>query len=104
MPNDPHQLNKLLDKISGRIKHYQGMFFQEQAELKVKASSNITQNCVPICGDIRKFDYDKLIREQEKNAGRLFDVIMMDPPWQLAGAAPSRGVAIKYQSLLDEVI
>ncbi|KAJ3196681.1 hypothetical protein HDU67_003962, partial [Dinochytrium kinnereticum] len=33
-----------------------------------------------------------------------FDVIMMDPPWQLASHAPSRGVAIGYDQLPDSAI
>ena len=41
---------------------------------------------------------------QKKFGGRLFDVIMVDPPWQLSTSMPSRGVAIAYQSLSDEVI
>lgn len=30
-----------------------------------------------------------------------FDVIMMDPPWQLATANPTRGVALGYSQLTD---
>ena len=30
-----------------------------------------------------------------------FDVIMMDPPWQLATANPTRGVALGYSQLND---
>ncbi|RUS20770.1 MT-A70-domain-containing protein [Endogone sp. FLAS-F59071] len=33
-----------------------------------------------------------------------FDVILMDPPWQLATHAPTRGVAIAYQQLPDVCI
>jgi mRNA m6A methyltransferase catalytic subunit len=33
--------------------------------------------------------------------GRLFDVITMDPPWQLSSANPTRGVAIAYDTLSD---
>jgi len=29
---------------------------------------------------------------------------MMDPPWQLSSSQPSRGVAIAYSSLSDEII
>lgn len=29
---------------------------------------------------------------------------MMDPPWRLSSSQPSRGVAIQYQSLSDELI
>ncbi len=29
---------------------------------------------------------------------------MMDPPWQLSTSQPSRGVAIAYDSLMDDAI
>jgi mRNA (2'-O-methyladenosine-N6-)-methyltransferase len=32
---------------------------------------------------------------------KLFDVIMIDPPWKLSSSNPSRGVAIQYSSLPD---
>jgi mRNA (2'-O-methyladenosine-N6-)-methyltransferase len=45
-----------------------------------------------------------LIQAQEKNGGRKFDVITMDPPWQLSSANPTRGVAIAYDTLTDKEI
>lgn len=33
-----------------------------------------------------------------------FDVVMMDPPWQLATANPTRGVALGYSQLTDQDI
>lgn len=39
-----------------------------------------------------------------KSAGRLFDVITIDPPWQLSSANPTRGVAIAYETLNDREI
>lgn len=41
---------------------------------------------------------------QRKLAGRLFDVITIDPPWQLSSANPTRGVAIAYDTLNDKQI
>ncbi len=38
------------------------------------------------------------------SGGRLFEVIMMDPPWKLVGRAPVRGVNIKYPSLEDNEV
>ena len=32
-----------------------------------------------------------------------FDVIVMDPPWQLASSQPTRGVAIGYAQLPNKV-
>lgn len=34
-------------------------------------------------------------------ASTQFDVIMMDPPWALATANPTRGVALGYSQLTD---
>jgi len=61
-------------------------------------------HCVPICGDVRKIDFDKLCEAQLAARGRLFDVITMDPPWQLASANPTRGVALGYSQLGDSMI
>ena len=47
---------------------------------------------IPINADIRTFDWERLGRIQHETTGRYFDVIMMDPPWQLATANPTRGV------------
>ena len=47
---------------------------------------------VPINADIRNFDWAAFGERQFEVAGRYYDVIMMDPPWQLATANPTRGV------------
>lgn len=49
---------------------------------------------------MRKFDFVKFIKEEPGK----FDVILMDPPWQLAGQAPSRGVSLMYDQLNDKLI
>ena len=56
---------------------------------------------VPICTDVRHLPVQRLKDQMLKTRGQLFDVIMMDPPWQLATANPTRGVAIGYQQLAD---
>eukprot|EP00485_Elphidium_margaritaceum_P009875 CAMPEP_0202685918 /NCGR_PEP_ID=MMETSP1385-20130828/1734_1 /ASSEMBLY_ACC=CAM_ASM_000861 /TAXON_ID=933848 /ORGANISM="Elphidium margaritaceum" /LENGTH=370 /DNA_ID=CAMNT_0049340391 /DNA_START=58 /DNA_END=1170 /DNA_ORIENTATION=- len=60
--------------------------------------------CIPIRADVRKFNFAKLAEAQKSLSGRLFDVIMMDPPWQLASANPTRGVALGYSQLGDDII
>ena len=45
-----------------------------------------------------------MAQKQLDIGNRLFDVIMMDPPWKLSSSKPSRGVAIQYDSLGDEII
>eukprot|EP01121_Diplochlamys_sp_Union-15-3_P019187 TRINITY_DN7169_c0_g1_i1.p1 TRINITY_DN7169_c0_g1~~TRINITY_DN7169_c0_g1_i1.p1 ORF type:complete len:276 (-),score=53.99 TRINITY_DN7169_c0_g1_i1:1-828(-) len=54
---------------------------------------NIPPHCVPIRCDVRYLDWEALGKEVQ------FDVITMDPPWKLAGSAPTRGVAIGYSQL-----
>ncbi|KAI9503646.1 MT-A70-like protein, partial [Coemansia spiralis] len=53
---------------------------------------------VPIRANVMNFDWEKLAKACQ------FDVILMDPPWQLASQAPTRGVAIAYQQLPDVCI
>jgi mRNA (2'-O-methyladenosine-N6-)-methyltransferase len=60
--------------------------------------------CIPISTDIRNFNFKFLAEEQKKLTGELFDVIMMDPPWQLSSSQPTRGVAIAYDTLNDNII
>ncbi len=50
------------------------------------------------------FNFDALAEQQMKVAKRLFDVITIDPPWQLSSANPTRGVAIAYDTLNDKEI
>lgn len=59
---------------------------------------------IPVRADVRNFDFRKLASLQRKARGTLFDVIMTDPPWQLATSNPTRGVAIGYQQLSDSLI
>eukprot|EP00127_Corallochytrium_limacisporum_P004141 Clim_evm86s157 gene=Clim_evmTU86s157 len=54
--------------------------------------------CVPIKANVIDFDFKALGQEVQ------FDVIMMDPPWQLATAAPTRGIALGYSQLNDEAL
>jgi len=51
--------------------------------------------CIPIKANVMSFEWDKLAAHVR------FDVIMMDPPWQLATHAPTRGVSIGYNQLPD---
>jgi mRNA (2'-O-methyladenosine-N6-)-methyltransferase len=66
--------------------------------------SHVGDQSIPICADITKFNWNQLIKSQLEFSPRLFDVIMMDPPWKLSTSQPSRGVAIQYDSLGDEDI
>lgn len=60
--------------------------------------------CIPINTNILKFGFDSLISKQLELTNRLFDVILMDPPWKLSSSHPTRGVAIAYDQLNDNVI
>ena len=54
--------------------------------------------CVPIHANVTTYDWSHLALQSQ------FDVIMMDPPWQLATANPTRGVALGYSQLSDQHI
>jgi mRNA (2'-O-methyladenosine-N6-)-methyltransferase len=54
--------------------------------------------CIPIHANVITYNWTQLISQTQ------FDVIMMDPPWQLATANPTRGVALGYSQLSDDSI
>jgi mRNA m6A methyltransferase catalytic subunit len=55
-----------------------------------------------VSADILNYDFDKLVAAQlQHGKGRLFDAIMMDPPWNISGPNPTRGVSINYDTLSD---
>eukprot|EP00924_Labyrinthula_sp_SR-Ha-C_P007630 snap_masked-scaffold_42-processed-gene-2.9-mRNA-1 protein AED:0.14 eAED:0.14 QI:0/-1/0/1/-1/1/1/0/317 len=60
--------------------------------------------CIPITADVRKFDFMNLAKKQKEVHGKLFDVILTDPPWQLATHNPTRGVALGYNQLSDDFL
>jgi mRNA (2'-O-methyladenosine-N6-)-methyltransferase len=59
-----------------------------------EGGASIPPFCVPLRADVRALDWAGL---GEAVGG--FDVVVMDPPWQLASKAPTRGVALGYSQL-----
>jgi len=55
----------------------------------------VPSQCIPVHTNVTLFDWRKLSDVMQ------FDVIMMDPPWQLATHNPTRGVALGYSQLTD---
>eukprot|EP00891_Asterochloris_glomerata_P002643 jgi/Astpho2/2643/e_gw1.00049.31.1_t len=53
---------------------------------------------IPVQADVRSYNWQPLIQAS------CFDVIMMDPPWQLATSNPTRGVALGYNQLTNQDI
>ncbi|BAM79336.1 similar to (N6-adenosine)-methyltransferase [Cyanidioschyzon merolae strain 10D] len=60
----------------------------------------VPPHCIPVRADVRFADWDQIAAAANGN----YDVILMDPPWQLATANPTRGVALGYNQLSDESI
>lgn len=58
----------------------------------------VPPHCIPIHANVTTYNWSKLASAAQ------FDVIMMDPPWQLATANPTRGVALGYSQLTDRDI
>ena len=98
----PTDLSAQLEQIDKHIYIQELKFFEEHFNRVIQR--NTPEDCVPISGDVRAFDFQRLIDAQLEVKGRLFDVIMMDPPWQLSGATPTRGVTISYEALSDQAI
>lgn len=61
-------------------------------------------NSIPINADITKFNFEALSIKQKQLTGKLFDVILLDPPWQIGSKNPSRGVSISYKTLSDKIL
>jgi hypothetical protein len=59
------------------------------------AHCQVPPHCVPIHANVTTYDWGPLM------AATQFDVVLMDPPWQLATANPTRGVALGYSQLSD---
>uniref|UniRef100_A0A6U9QP54 mRNA m(6)A methyltransferase n=1 Tax=Picocystis salinarum TaxID=88271 RepID=A0A6U9QP54_9CHLO len=62
------------------------------------AEWQVPPHCIPIHANVTTYDFDALAAYTQ------FDAIMMDPPWQLATANPTRGVALGYFQLNDHHI
>lgn len=104
--DDVEVLKTQLAELDAAIASERDRFFEEQKAIQV---STVPDDCIPICADVRDFDFEvrpsqHLARVHSEVKGKLFDVIMMDPPWQLSGANPTRGVTISYSALPDAQI
>ena len=102
--NSYKDLTNLKRTIICKIASQKKLFYFEQSEQIKNMKSSVPEDGIPVYADIQNFDWGKLKRDQMECGGRLFDVIMMDPPWQLSSSQPSRGVAIGYSSLSDDLI
>ena len=58
----------------------------------------VPPHCIPIHANVTTYDWRPLIKHSQ------FDVVLMDPPWQLATANPTRGVSLGYSQLQDHDI
>ena len=81
--------------VEGVDWHYGSLADLDPAEWRVPP------HCVPVHANVTTMDWAKL-RAAVGPSG--FDAIMMDPPWQLATANPTRGVALGYSQLTDRDI
>ena len=72
-----------------------GQFVEGRVEDLDPADWQVPPQCVPIHANVVSYDWSRL------TALTQFDVVMMDPPWALATANPTRGVALGYSQLTD---
>lgn len=71
---------------------------KELTTVAIPGFSTILENSIAINADVQSFDWEKFGRNQ------LFDVITMDPPWQIATTNVTRGVNIAYEQLSVDAI
>eukprot|EP00494_Astrolonche_serrata_P030379 UN30646 len=57
---------------------------------------------IPIRANVLQFDWRKFIDSHKLINGRMFDVIVTDPPWTLATEKCTRGVALNYDQITDD--
>lgn len=58
----------------------------------------------PITVNVLDFDWKRFLQRQYYYCGRMFDVIVTDPPWTLATEKSTRGVALNYDQITDAVL
>jgi mRNA (2'-O-methyladenosine-N6-)-methyltransferase len=97
------EVNSTINESEAEMKKLLKEFYINEQSITVQ-KSNYPNYCVPISADIRNFKFLNLADKQMELTGKLFDVIMMDPPWQLSSSQPTRGVAIAYDTLNDNII
>ena len=94
-----HQMTKKKEGQVDDALGVEGVDFYEGSLDDVDPSEwQVPPHCIPIHTDVVRYDWTALSRACQ------FDVIMMDPPWQLATANPTRGVALGYSQLTDKDI
>lgn len=71
---------------------------ENPTSIAVPGFSTNLKNSIAISADIRTFDWKKLGSIQK------FDVIVMDPPWQITFSTVTRGVQLSYQQLEHTII
>ena len=87
-----------------KLKQLSDVEEHEEAIEAFKEQSKLKQFwCIPLSVNVKVFNFDLLAKSQLANSGRLFDVITMDPPWQLSSST-TRGGPISYDTLKDQEI
>ena len=114
LPQSETELMGIIKECNSKLKSLKSLFlleeYNDENNIPSKNSKDLSgsiqypEHCIPINADIKNFNLAELAKKQYKLTGHLFDVIMMDPPWQLSSSNPTRGVAIAYETLTDNYI
>lgn len=98
-----NETKEIINQANVLIQKLEKEFLQNELNPQ-KQKSIYPDYCIPINADVLTFKFDSLVKKQLELTNKLFDVIMMDPPWQLSSSHPTRGVAIAYTTLNDNTI
>eukprot|EP00924_Labyrinthula_sp_SR-Ha-C_P001171 snap_masked-scaffold_7-processed-gene-15.28-mRNA-1 protein AED:1.00 eAED:1.00 QI:0/0/0/0/1/1/2/0/344 len=66
---------------------------------KVTRQFIVPRNTWVISGDVRKVNWSKLLLQVIRYFGGTFDLVLVDPPWNVSQRDPVRGFALKYGTL-----
>jgi len=84
---DRRQLNEELKHARKYLEEMEQKLVEDNAP--VNKLSLCPPNAIPINADLINFDYELFINEfKQLSNGRLFDALVIDPPWKLSGSNP----------------
>lgn|ERR1719264_495484 len=80
-PRESEVITDSVESILEAIHTENLRYFEHAAEVDNLDEDIVPPDCIPITADVRNYDFATLIDTHLDVKKKLFDVIMMDPPW-----------------------
>ena len=96
LPSTEEEIRRMLIEVRKEMQKLELQFFEEEEsdpedateediaarKLQNEQLSYMKEfHCIPVSEDVLKLDFAEIREAQLATAGKLFDVITMDPPW-----------------------